>query len=358
MRRLTVSDVELALIAEALREALAADLLSADSRATARDLLDRVDAKLPPATDHHPGGASAGRLLAGHEILRILAGREERHAHVALTNEAIARELSWKPAGTSVRELLEDLRRGGWLTCNGRGAERRFALTRKGRGRARMLQHAGSAPDDEARVSEPAELLDLIYADTTPCAITFGDDAAERVPGVWHRPTVQAAARLDHTRFRELETALRETEMIGADIHSYGTLTPAGERRAHERWQSSRPLGIFGGPPRLARPLQRAGSVLARRQDRACPNCGAHAAWLARRRSKRWEELRRRGEVDFTCPQCAVRWTIYLEATGADGAFDPRGDPAICRPRWRYRGGWLHGDALAPPDHHPTLTAT
>jgi hypothetical protein len=358
MRRLTVSDVELAVIAEALREALAADLLSSDSRATASDLLDRVDAKLPPATDHHPGGASAGRLLAGDEILRILTGREERYGHAALANEQITAELSWKPAGTSVRELLEDLRRGGWLTCNGRGAERRFALTRKGRGRARMLQHAGSAPDDEARVSEPAELLDLIYADSTPCAITFGDDAAERVPGVWHRPTVQAAARLDDTRFRELETALREAGMVGADIHSYGMLTPAGERQARERWQSSRPQGGFGGPPRLARPFQRGGSVIARVQDRACPNCVAHAGWLARRRAKRRQELRGRGEVDFTCPQCAVRWTIYLEATGADGAFDPDGDPAICRPRWRYRGGWLHGDALAPPDHHPSLAAT
>jgi hypothetical protein len=358
MRRLTVTDVELAVIAQALREALAADLLSADSRATARDLLDRVDAKLPPATDHHAGGATAGRLLVGDEILRILTRREERYGHAALANEQIAAELSWKPAGASVRELLEDLRRGGWLTRHGRGAERRFALTRKGRGRARMLQHAGNAPDDEARVSEPAELLDVIYTDSTPCAITFGDDAAERVPGVWHRPTVQAAARLPDTRFRELEAALRETGMIGADIHSYGTLTPSGEGRARERWQSSRPLGAFGGPPRPARPFQRAGSVLARRQDRACPNCGAHAGWLDRRRSRRWEELRGRGEVDFTCLQCAVRWTIYLEATNPHGAFDPLADPAICRPRWRYRGGWLHADALAPPDHHPALAAT
>jgi Mn-dependent DtxR family transcriptional regulator len=357
MRRLTVSDVELATIAQALREALAADLLSPGSRATASDLLDRVDAKLPAATDHHPGGASAGRLLAGDEILRLLARREDRYGHVALTNEAIARELSWKPAGTSIRELLEELRRAGWLTGDGRGAERRFALTRKGRGRARVLQHAGSAPDDEARVSEPAELLDLIYADSTPCAITFGDDVAERVPGVWHRPTVQAAARLDHVCFRQLEAALRQAGMVGADIGSYGTLTPAGERQARERWQSSRPLGAFGGPPRLARPYRRAGSVIARVPDRACPNCSTHAGWLTRRRSKRWDELRGRGEVDFTCPQCAVRWTIYLEATGADGAFDPCGDPAVCRPRWRYRGGWLHGDALAPPDHHPALAA-
>jgi hypothetical protein len=52
-----------------------------------------------------------------------------------------------------------------------------------------------------------------------------------------------------------------------------------------------------------------------------------------------------------------VRWTIYLEPSGPDEAFDPLADPVACRPRWRYRGGWLYGDALAPPDHHPILAA-
>jgi hypothetical protein len=105
------------------------------------------------------------------------------------------------------------------------------------------------------------------------------------------------------------------------------------------------------------RPYQRAGSVSARSQDRACPNCGAHASWLTRRRTRRWEELRGRGEADYSCLRCAVRWTIYLEPTDRAGAFDPRAEPAVCRPRWRYRGGWLHGDALAPPDHHPAFAA-
>jgi hypothetical protein len=84
----------------------------------------------------------------------------------------------------------------------------------------------------------------------------------------------------------------------------------------------------------------------------------AHAAWLTGRRTKRWEELRGRGEADFTCLRCDVRWTIYLEPTGPEGGFDPLADPVACRPRWRYRGGWLYGDALAPTDHHPTLIAT
>jgi hypothetical protein len=116
-------------------------------------------------------------------------------------------------------------------------------------------------------------------------------------------------------------------------------------------------VSAFGGPPRLTRPYQRAGSVIARMEDRACPNCGAYASWLTRRKSKRWNELRGRGEVDFTCPRCDVRWTVYLEPTGPDGPFEPLADPVVCRPRWRYRGGWLHGDALAPPDRHPTLAA-
>jgi DNA-binding PadR family transcriptional regulator len=150
-RRLPVSDAELAVIAEALREALAAELLSPGSQSTARELLDRVDAKLPDALDEHPAGASTGRLLAGDEIVRLLLAHEDVHGWAALSNEQIADELSWKPAGTSVRELLDELRRAGWLTARGSGPERRFELTRKGRGRARDLAHAGSAPDSQAR---------------------------------------------------------------------------------------------------------------------------------------------------------------------------------------------------------------
>jgi len=168
---------------------------------------------------------------------------------------------------------------------------------------------------------------------------------------------VQAAARLDAREFNRLETALTEASMIGEPVHSYGTLTAAGERRARERWNASRPTGAFGGPPRPARPYRRAQSVVCRRHDRACPNCGAPASWLTRRTTKRWQELRDRGEVDFSCPSCDVRWTLYLEPTGPDGAYAPLADPTVCRPRWRYRGGWLRHDALVPPDHHPHLVA-
>ncbi len=350
--RLALNEAELAVIVEALREAIAAELLLPGSIHTAREVLDRLDARLPSAIDDHPAGPVAGRLLAGDEILRLLLAREDRYSHAALANEDIGRELSWKPAGTSVRELLEELRRGGWLAARGTGAQRRYELTRKGRGRARALHGGGGAPDSEAAVNEPDELLDLIYADSTPCAIRF--DADDRVPGIWHRPTVQAAGRLNAGRFSELEAMLRAERMIGEPIASYGTLTVAGERRGRERWYAMRPAA-FGGPPRLARPHQRVSEVIAPRQDRACPNCGALASWLARRASKRWQELRGRGEADYTCARCDVRWTIYLEPTDHSGHYDPLGERAVCRPRWRYRGGWLHGDALAPPDHHPTI---
>jgi hypothetical protein len=166
---------------------------------------------------------------------------------------------------------------------------------------------------------------------------------------------VQAAARLDDARFRELNAVLSDRGMIGTDIHSYGTLTVAGEEHARERWHASQPPGAFGGP-RLARPYQGARSVIVRAEDRACPNCGAQASWLVRRHSKRWEELRGRGEANFSCVRCDMRWTVYLEPTGPNGGFDPLAEPTACRPRWRYRGGWPHGDALAPPDHHPTIT--
>ena len=220
--------------------------------------------------------------------------REDRDGHAALDNEAIGRRTVME-AGRHQRRASCSRTCAAAAGCS-RAApapERRFELTRKGRGRARALQRAGAAPDEEARVSEPDELLDLIYADSTPSAISFSGDGAERVPGVWHRPTVQAAARLDHRRFCELETALRDAGLIGAQIHSYGTLTPTGEHHARERWHATRPVSAFGGPPRLARPYRRAGSVVARLEDRACPNCGAHASWLARRKSKRWDESAR-----------------------------------------------------------------
>jgi hypothetical protein len=105
------------------------------------------------------------------------------------------------------------------------------------------------------------------------------------------------------------------------------------------------------------RAYRRARSVVACPQDRACPNCAGHASWLSRRDTRRWQELRGRGEADFTCPRCDVRWTIYLEPTVRDRTFDALADAAVCRPRWRYRGGWLHGEELAPPDHHPLWAA-
>ena len=65
MRRLTLTDAELAVTARALREVLAAALLAPSSRNIARELLDRIDAKLPSATVHHPAGPTTGRPAGG-----------------------------------------------------------------------------------------------------------------------------------------------------------------------------------------------------------------------------------------------------------------------------------------------------
>jgi hypothetical protein len=219
-------------LCEALREGAAAELLSTSSVATARELLEKVDAKLPSAIDHHPAGPAAGRLMAGDEILRLLLTHEDRYSYSALTNEQIAR-LDWKPAGISVRQLLEELRRSDWVAGRGKGAERRYALTRKGRGRARALADAGQADESEVRPSEAEQLLDLIYADITPCAIRFGQEE-EHVPGVWHRPTVLAAAPRRGAVRRARGDALRHRAGGRADpqLRHPDVLGPAPRGRA------------------------------------------------------------------------------------------------------------------------------
>lgn len=55
------------MLSEALRECLAAELLSPGAVATAREPLDKVDAKLPSAIDRHPAGPAAGGLIAADE---------------------------------------------------------------------------------------------------------------------------------------------------------------------------------------------------------------------------------------------------------------------------------------------------
>jgi hypothetical protein len=48
--------------------------------------------------------------MAGDQILRLLLAHEHRHGYSALTNEQIAAQLDWRPAGVSVRQQLEELR--------------------------------------------------------------------------------------------------------------------------------------------------------------------------------------------------------------------------------------------------------
>ena len=133
-RRLTATDAELAVLCEALRECIAAELLSPSSVAIAPDCSTRSTPSSPaPSTATQPVPA-AGRLMAGDEILRLLLTHEDRYSYGALTNEQIAAELDWKPAGVSVRQLLEEL---AGRRLAGRGREPSVATSSPARARPR-----------------------------------------------------------------------------------------------------------------------------------------------------------------------------------------------------------------------------
>ena len=63
-----------------------------------------------------------------------------------------------------------------------------------------------------------------------------------------------AAGGLDAEGLERLECALRADGLVGERIHSYGTITCAGEDLARQRWRAERPHGGLYGPPRLTRP--------------------------------------------------------------------------------------------------------
>jgi hypothetical protein len=108
MARLALAEAELAVIAEAIREAIAAELLAPGSSRTSC-----LTASTPAARrDRPPPGRPDDRAAARRRRDPATPARaQERDGHAALTNEQIAADLDWKPAGTSLRALLDDLRR-------------------------------------------------------------------------------------------------------------------------------------------------------------------------------------------------------------------------------------------------------
>jgi hypothetical protein len=336
------------LLERAVREALAAGLLRAGEQCDAYDVLELLDAKLPPAeASCRAVGPDTGRLLLGEEILRLL-GEAEDGGHRALTRLEVDERLGDKPVGTSIRGVLEQLRHDRLIATF--GTEGSFVrLTREGRARARRPVERDPG---EHSVLDAEGLLELIYRARASAGHVRDGDRERPLGAIWHVPVVQGAAGVSAERFAELVRELEARGLVGPGSGSYRTITESGSDLARPRFRERRAPGEPLEPVRLLPPVRRPRELRRRYDDLACPNCGRPASWLRTRTGRRYEELRRTGLAEYKCTCCDVAWLVYAEPVDRDGAYDPFGDPAVCRARWSFRGGWLREDRLAPRDHY------
>jgi hypothetical protein len=171
-----------------------------------------------------------------------------------------------------------------------------------------------AAPADGAGLaSDAGALVDLIYA-------------------------VQAIARLDDPAFDALASDLRGRGLLEPADGDDLALTDAGADLARERWAatSTLPHWRIPAPPVPYRKLP----VRVEPADRRCAarGCDDEATWLKPKgRSAAFKALVSEGSVEWTCPQCSRKWTIYLQAHNDDGTPAYRGpdDAAYNRPLWR-----------------------
>jgi hypothetical protein len=178
---------------------------------------------------------------------------------------------------------------------------------------------------EAATLNDGEALVDLVYA--------------EHRPGRWaYRPAVQAIARLQDAGFDVLAGELRKRGLLEATEGDDLELTDAGAELARERWaaSSSLPHWRIPAPPLPYRRLP----VRVEPEDRRCRarGCDGEATWLKPKgRSAAFKALLQDGAVEWACPQCSRRWTIYLQAYDDDGApayRDPV-DGTYNRPLWR-----------------------
>ena len=155
--RVALSESQLRVLVRAAREALAGELLRASEVWDAYEVLELLDSKLPAAEECHPVGAVTGQLLFREEILRLLAAAEDT-GRSSLTLWEVDDRLTDKPAGTSIRRVVDELARAKLIAIRS-GDPRQVSLTREGRARARRPMHLDRA---EHAVRDPEQLLDLV----------------------------------------------------------------------------------------------------------------------------------------------------------------------------------------------------
>ena len=170
----------------ALMEALHAKLLEGERREAAREVLERLDRRVPAWLDPAPVERDAGYLIAAETVLRFLVAAEGRHVRPQLARRvrAAARaSATSKPLGATATDVLERMLREK-LIARRRGPredEPWWAAAPAGR---QFLHRNTAAGDASWAVHDALELLDLIYADG-------------RGHGTAYLPWVQAIGRPD-----------------------------------------------------------------------------------------------------------------------------------------------------------------
>ena len=146
----------------ALSETLHAGLIAGDRREAAREVLARLDRRVPGWLDSAAVGGEAGYLVAAEAVLRALVDGEDGHyPRSALSELELVRALGdAKPLGASATDVLERMRRERLITRrHAHGDEPWFAAAAAGR---QFLQRDTSARDDAWTVRDPLALLDLL----------------------------------------------------------------------------------------------------------------------------------------------------------------------------------------------------
>ena len=138
----------------ALMEALHAKLLEGERREAAREVLERLDRRVPGWLDTAPVGGEAGYLIAAETVLRVLVAAEDgTYARSSLAESELLRELGdAKPLGATATDVLERMLREK-LIARRRGPredERWWAAAPAGR----QFLHRNTAAGD-ARLGGP-----------------------------------------------------------------------------------------------------------------------------------------------------------------------------------------------------------